>query len=76
MATPAKKQKGEQKKFKVLEKWFEEEKYLASISKTHPQNTFHFLFFLICEKSIPIEHQRNVWFRQMLYLTETFRTFK
>ena len=29
------------------------------ISKTHPQNTFYSLFCLICDKSIPVEHQKK-----------------
>ena len=33
MATPAKKQKKEHKKYKVLKKWFEQEKYVGIISK-------------------------------------------
>lgn len=57
MATPAKKQKKEQKKCRVLEKWFEEEKYAGIISKTHPQNTLYSLYCLICDKSVPVEHQ-------------------
>ena len=60
MAIPAKKQKGEQKKCKALEKWFQELKYSGIISKTHPQNTSHYLFCLICEKSILLEHQEKV----------------
>ena len=57
MATPAKKQKQEQKKCKVLEKWYEEEKYAGIISKTHPQNNLHSLLCLICDKSISVERQ-------------------
>ena len=33
MGTPAKKQKKEHKKYKVLKKWFEQEKYVDIISK-------------------------------------------
>ena len=36
MATPAKKLTKEQSKCKILEKWFEEEKYAVTISKTYP----------------------------------------
>ena len=57
MATSAKKQKKKQKKCKVLEKWFEEENYAGTIRKMHSQNTLHSLFCLICDKSIPAEHQ-------------------
>ena len=57
MATPAEKQKQEQKKCKVLEKWYEEEKYAGVISKTHPQNNLHSLLCLIYDKSISVERQ-------------------
>ena len=49
-----------QKKCKVLEKWFEEEKYASILRKTHPQITLYSLFCLIYDKSIPVEHQRKV----------------
>ena len=39
MVTPTKKRKGEQKKHKALEKWFEKEKYSGIIRKTHLQNS-------------------------------------
>ena len=57
-ATPAKKQKGETEDiFKTLEKWFQEEKYSSIIIKTRPQNILHYLFCLICEKSIHTKYQ-------------------
>ena len=49
--------KRNRKKCKVLEKLFKEEKYAGIISQTHQQNPLYSLFCLICDKSIPVEHQ-------------------